>query len=248
MLSKNQVKHIRSLHSGKFREIHSQYLVEGEKMLQELLKSEQNILHVYALYEWIDKHSSLLSNKNIDFTEISESELINISTLTTPNKVVAVVGIHKNEISLELPLEKGLYLALENIQDPGNLGTIIRSAEWFGVKRIFCSLNTVGIYNSKVVQASMGSVFRMPVQYLDLEKLIRQQNTFDTYAAILGGDNIYETTLNSNSIIIIGNESKGISNNLQAICKHKITIPNFGDAESLNAAVACSIILALAKR
>ncbi len=247
MISKNQIKHIRSLQLHKFRQIHCQYIVEGEKMLNELLNSEQKILQLFALPEWVELNKSLLSENNINPEIINQKELEGISALATPNKVLAVVAMQE-ENTVSFSLNEGLYIGLENIQDPGNLGTIIRSAEWFGVKAIFCTENTVDIYNPKVVQASMGSVFRVPVYYTDLEKLLVDNNQAESYAAILGGKNVYETTFSDNAILLIGNESKGLSAKIVKQCKHQITIPSFGKAESLNAAVACSVLLGLMKK
>jgi RNA methyltransferase, TrmH family len=245
MLSKNQIKHIRQLHQGKFREIHRQYIVEGEKMLNELLKSEQNILHIYALESWLTQHEVYLKKHNIAYTAISENELKQISGLVSPYQVLALVAHRTFHFSA---FQQGIYIALDQIQDPGNMGTIIRSAEWFGVKGIFCSEDCVEVYNSKVVQSSMGSVFRVPVYYLPLAAFLKQHQSINTYAAVLHGDDVYNKSFNDTSIIVIGNESKGISNPILSLCKHKITIPNFGEAESLNAAVSCSIILALSKK
>lgn len=247
MITKNQIKHIRSLQTHKFRQIHRQYVVEGEKMLKELLSSEQNILHLFALQEWIDSNEKILSEKNIQCDLINEAELKNISSLTTPNKVLAVVAMPENIFS-EKNISEGLYIGLENLQDPGNMGTIVRSAEWFGVKAIFCTENTVDIYNPKVVQASMGSVFRLPVIYTNLEKLLQKHEEIESYAAVLGGKNVYETTFSKNAILLIGNESKGLSAEIVRHCKYQITIPSFGKAESLNAAVACSVLLGLMRK
>lgn len=247
MISKSQIKHIRSLQLHKFRQIHYQYIVEGEKMLNELLNSGQKILQLFALPEWIELNKNLLLEKNIIPEIINQKELEGISVLTTPNKVLAVVAV-KEEVISSFSINEGLYIGLENLQDPGNMGTIIRSAEWFGVKAIFCTENTVDIYNPKVVQASMGSIFRMPVIYLNLNNLLKENAEAISYAAVLGGKNVYETTFPKNAILLIGNESKGLSAEIAKQCKHQITIPSFGKAESLNAAVASSILLALMKK
>ena len=244
MISKNQIKHIRSLQTHKFRQIHRQYIVEGEKMLNELLNSEQKILQLYALPEWAETNNNLLSEKKIQSEIINLKELEVISSLTTPNKVLAVVSMQE-ESAMPFSLNEGFFIGLENLQDPGNMGTIIRSAEWFGVKAIFCTENTVDIYNPKVVQASMGSVFRIPVLYLDLNRLLLENTDTNSYAAVLGGNNVYETTFSKNAILLIGNESKGLSSEIVKQCKYKITIPSFGKADSLNAAVACSVLLGL---
>jgi TrmH family RNA methyltransferase len=245
MISKNQIKFIRSLQTSKFRQIHDQYLVEGEKMLNELLNSEQNILHIYGLLDWVQQHETIIKKKQVEYTVVSESELAQISTLTTPNKVLAVVKGVKNTFDNTSTLEEGIYVVLENIQDPGNLGTIIRSAEWFGVKAIFCTANTVEVYNPKVVQASMGSVFRMKVYYTDIAEVLQHNAHMVSYAAVLGGENVYSTKFSNSIFLLVGNESKGLSAEMISITNHKITIPSYGKAESLNAAVACSVLLGI---
>jgi RNA methyltransferase, TrmH family len=245
MLSKNQIKYIRSLHAGKFRQIHSQYIVEGAKMIEELVNTDKQIAAIYALTDFIEKNLTLLQSRNISFETIDDDELQKISALTTPNKALAIVIQDKYKWGENNTLDEGLFLALENIQDPGNLGTIIRSADWFGVKAIFCSEHSVDAYNPKVVQSSMGSLFRIPVYYTGLKKLLQHNKDIPAYAAVLAGKNVYECALKKNALLVIGNESKGISDELIDLCSEKISIPNFGKAESLNAAIACSVLLGL---
>jgi TrmH family RNA methyltransferase len=158
---------------------------------------------------------------------------------------LAVVEMEQNLFNIEETLQMGLYVALENLQDPGNFGTIIRSADWFGVKAIFCSDDSVNMYNPKVVQASMGAVLRVPVYYTNLNNLLVKNQHLPSYAATLNGNNVYETMLPVNAIVLIGNESKGLSSEIISLCSNQISIPNHGKGESLNAAVACSILLGL---
>ncbi len=248
MLSKNQIKYIRSLHAHKFRQIHRQYLVEGEKMIKELLESEQKIEHIYALESWLDNYHAIISKNQISFTIINNDTLEKISALHTPNRVVAIVHQQNNEWDMNEKLSSGIYVVADNIKDPGNLGTMIRTADWFGAKAVFCSRETAELYNPKVVQASMGSVFKMPVYYVDIQSLLVQNTHYKSYAAALNGSNVYQTKMSINAILLIGNESKGISEDLLSLCSEKIAIPQFGKAESLNAAVACGVLLGLIRR
>jgi len=248
MLSKNQIKYIRSLHAHKFRQIHRQYLVEGEKMVSELLLSGKKAEHIYALDSWVENHYKTLTDNLIPHTIIDSEILEKISTLHSPNQTVAIVAKDNVEWNLKEKLGNGIFLVLDNLQDPGNLGAIIRTADWFGVSGIFCSPETADVYNPKVVQATMGSIFRMPFYYVNLEVLLLNNTHYVSYAAALGGNNVYEVNFSSNALLIIGNESKGISEKLLNLCSHKIAIPKFGNAESLNAAVACGVLLGLMKR
>lgn len=232
MLSSNQKKYVNSLKQKKFRNEHNAFVVEGVKMVEELLKSDFEVQTMYAKLEWIDKYS--FDNAN----EVSEKELASISSLKTPNEVLAVVS--KKEVkNIDL---SGLTIVLDNIQDPGNLGTIIRTADWFGIKNIVCSSDSVEVYNPKVLQATMGSFFRANVVYVDLVTFFNQNSKLTVYGALLNGDNVYQKQLiKENSVLLMGNESKGISDNLLPFITNKITIPKIGNAESLNVAIATAI-------
>jgi TrmH family RNA methyltransferase len=245
MLSKNQVKHIRSLHSGKFRQIHRQYIVEGAKITHELLHSDKKIVSLFGTADFIEPRLNDITARHIAHEIITETELQNISALTTANQALAVVECHNNHHNPETKLNNGLYIVLDNLQDPGNLGTIIRSADWFGVSAVFCSPHTVDVYNPKVVQAAMGSLFRVPVYYTELKPLLQANAHLPSFAAALNGSNVYKTELPESAFLLIGNESKGISAPLLSLSTHTISIPNFGKAESLNAAIACSVLLGL---
>ena len=182
----------------------------------------------------------MLKNLSADIHEINEIELEKISQLQTPNKVLAV--FFKN-VEPEVHLANSVSLMLDEIQDPGNMGTIIRTADWFGIKNIICSNECVDFYNPKVVQASMGSVSRINVIYTELEKFIEEHKGITIYAATLGGKPLASFNKIEEGIILIGNESKGVKENLLKLAAGQITIPKQGEAESLNAAVACGIIL-----
>lgn len=242
MLSSAQIKEIKSLHLSKNRESSGLFLVEGVKMVGELLKSAFKVRQIYGTEKWV---KGLRLSKKADspaIHPISPSELGRISSLKTPNEVLAVVKIP--EVVLSESDFDGLTLMLDRIADPGNLGTIIRIADWFGIKTIVCSPDTVELYNPKVVQATMGSLFRVKVFYDELPKLIQSfARSIPKYGAMLDGDNLYTTNLPEKAIIVIGNESHGISGQIKPLLDHSLMIPAASPgAESLNASVATAVI------
>jgi len=240
MLVKQKIKYIQSLGQKKFRDHEGLFIAEGSKIVKELLQAgNANINELYAIKEWIDENKNLLSNT--DAVEITSTELERISQLTTPNKVVAVVKQFDHEPTIKTT--GTVTLALDTIQDPGNLGSIIRIADWFGVPAVVCNNDCADIYNSKVVQATMGSIARVKFIYIDLEKWLINQKDVSIYAATLDGENITGMKKIDEGIIVIGNESKGINEKILKSAIKKITIPKKGEAESLNAAIATGIIL-----
>ncbi len=240
MVTKNQIKLISSLHQKKNRLANNLFFAEGVKVIQELLESNFELEHLYcteAIFEAIE-----ISKKTV----ISQSDLKKISALSTPNNCLAVFKIP----NAKPIIEKGLLLALDDIRDPGNLGTIIRLSDWFGIEQLICSKETVDIYNPKVVQATMGSLARVNVSYLDLETFLSK-----TYLPIFGtfmdGQNIYKEKLPQEAIIIMGNEGNGISEKIEKIIKNRLSIPRFGNlqqTESLNVSTATAIILSEFRR
>ena len=252
MLSKSQIQLITSLGINKFRRINGRFIAEGPKLVQELLQSSYTAETLYATEEWIHENRPGI-NKDFQIIPITENELNRISCLKKPNQVLAVVKIPDQQE--ELPdMDKNLVLMLDNISDPGNLGTIIRTADWFGVQHIICSENCANVYNPKVVQATMGSVFRIKIQYKMLKKILQILPVkIPIYGTLLDGNNIYEADLEKNGVILIGNESHGISENLLPFVKKKIRIPGYSpskssSAESLNASIAAAIVLAEFRR
>lgn len=244
MLSKKIVKYIQSLTHKKLRDEESRFIAEGPKVVAELLLAENFPCKILcASGDWLNGNKNLInkiSPENIH--EVDEITLEKISHLKTANKVVAVFD---KKIYGEIPLLKNtITLMLDNIQDPGNLGTIIRIADWFGIENIICSENCVDCYNSKVVQASMGSIGRVNVWYRSLFSIIKENENIGLYAAALSGTPLPEFNKITEGIILIGNESIGINEELLKKVNQKITIPKYGLAESLNAAVATGIILA----
>ncbi len=249
MLSKNAAKYINSLKTNKFRNKYNTFIAEGPKIVGELLRSPFYVESVYAVGEWMKNNKSITEKTEI--TEVSEQELKRISSLKTPNQVLAVVNIPDTKTDND-SLKNELVLVLDDINDPGNLGTIIRSADWFGVRHIVCSNNTVDVYNPKVIQATMGSFIRVKTIYTDLTEFFTSLSfTPPVFGALLTGKSIYKMKLPSEGFIIIGNESKGISGSLKQFITHPVMIPSFAhikSAESLNASVATSIILAEFRR
>ena len=258
MLSKNQIKFVNSLKQKKFREEHNLFIAEGTKIVSELLNSSIVVKQIFATSDFL-RSTNITSS--IERFEIKETELERISGLSTANEVLAVCEIPEYKISAlnSDSLKDKLILVLDDIKDPGNLGTIIRIADWFGIENIVCSKETVDSFNPKVVQATMGSVSRVKVYYIDLVEFIKVQTTNVTltgvegkvhvYGALLEGKNVYNEKLSSEGFIVIGNESRGISEEIQVLITDKLSIPSFshyksgsGEAESLNAAIATSII------
>jgi TrmH family RNA methyltransferase len=239
MLSKAQIKFIQSLQRNKFRSEYQQYIAEGAKIVPELIQAGAKIVQLYALPEWIAQNSVLLHKCQIVAETINADELTKISALATPNQVLAVIAIPQYETNTA---PKGLSIALDAIRDPGNLGTIVRTADWFGVKRVYCSPDCVDLYNPKTVQSTMGSIVRVEVVFTDLEELFKAYPKVPIFAADMHGKSLYETKMPDNGILLIGSESHGVSPVLLSLSQ-PITIPRFGGAESLNAAIAASIIL-----
>ena len=238
MLSKNEIKDIQSLRHKKFREETKSFVAEGPKITGELLMLlPQQFKKVYGLKEWVEENNHLVSK--VEYEIVSETELERLSQLQTPNEVIAVLHHFENN---EPVVQNELVLYLDAIQDPGNFGSIIRIADWFGINHIICGEGCADLYNTKVVQASMASIARVNVFYDGELQWLRKQDV-PKYAAALDGESVYTTSKKENGIVIIGNESKGIQNSIMDMIDQKITIPKIGTAESLNAAVATGIIL-----
>lgn len=247
MFSKSTVKYIQSLQHKKFRDEEGAFIAEGPKLVKELLEGEVFACrNIYALPEWVESLGKKLLNKyksSIDV--IKDFELEKISSLSKPNLVVAVFD--QKVPATTIDIKNKITLVLDDIQDPGNLGTIIRIADWFGIENIICSPKTVDQYNSKVVQSTMASLQRLNLVYTDVEQWLAAQ-TIDKFAAALQGEPLRNFNSLKEGILIIGNESKGISDAILKQANKKITIPRVGEAESLNAAVATGIILYEMKR
>jgi TrmH family RNA methyltransferase len=245
MISKRRQKELSALQLKKYRTEYGQYLAEGEKIVEELLLSGQKIDTILATSDWFDLHRDAAMKCN-EIIEATEEELKKVSSLKTPNQVLAVVKIPESDFELK-ELKGKLALVLDGVQDPGNLGTIIRLCDWFSIKNIICSDSTVEVYNPKVVQASMGSIFRVSVHYTGLSHWLKEYSSKmgqPVYGAYLEGNNIYKENLSGNGLIVLGNESKGISEEVSQFISERIFIPRFANAgaESLNVSIAAAII------
>lgn len=240
MISKNQIKLITGLHQKKQRFANQLFFAEGIKVIQELLQSNFELEYLFTTQ---NDFETVGTSKRIPVTE---QELKKISALSTPNTCLAVFKIPaENTI-----IDSGLILALDDIRDPGNLGTILRLCDWFGIQQIICSKETVDIYNPKVVQATMGSITRVSVNYVDLKSFITNAK-LPVFGTFMNGENIYQSVLPQNGIIIMGNEANGISAEIEKTVTSRLTIPRFGKlqkTESLNVATATAIVLSEFKR
>lgn len=239
IISKNRIKLIKSLGQKKGRQQNGLFIVEGIKGISEFLKSDYKLKSLYTTELIFDAPTALIQ-------EISEIELKKISSLKNPNTALAIFYIPKPK-----PYQSnGLIVALDDVRDPGNLGTIIRLCDWYGIKSLICSHNTVDCYNAKVVQATMGSLTRVNVQYLDLESYLDSCEN-DVFGTFLMGENVYTSDLPAQGIIVLGNEANGISEAIETRVTRKVTIPQFGEikeTESLNVANATAILLSEFKR
>jgi TrmH family RNA methyltransferase len=240
MVSKNQIKLISSLQQKKQRQTHQLFIAEGIKGIQELLDAHFELDHLYTTELDFETVPSSLR------TQVSEVDLKKISALTTPNTCLAVFKIPEpKNISTT-----GLIVALDSIRDPGNLGTILRLCDWFGIQQLVCSKETVDVYNPKVVQATMGSIARVNVTYVDLNDFIATSK-LPVFGTFMDGENIYNSALPQDGIIVMGNEANGISSELEKIITNRLTIPRFGilqKTESLNVATATAIVLSEFRR
>lgn len=240
MLIKQKVKYIQSLGQKKFREQEKCFIAEGPKLVKDLLEANSSKLReIFATPGWLEENEEWVGEREV--TLITPAELEKISQLVTPNKVLALVDQY--EVPDIIDLSKQVTLALDTIQDPGNFGTIIRIADWFGIKQVVAGNDSADLYNTKVVQATMGSIARVKVFYRDLEEWLSSVENIPVYATDLAGKDVSTIEKIKEGIIVIGNESRGISESVLKLANVKLTIPKKGKAESLNAAVATGIIL-----
>jgi len=234
MVVKSQIKFIKSLQQKKYRILNDLFVVEGVKMVNELLQTEMKLHSLYTT------NPELLPSKEFEHEKISEADLKKISGLKSPNKTLAIFKIPKMA-----PLDLNNWiLVLDGVKDPGNLGTIIRLCDWFGIQHLVCSNDTVDCYNPKVLQATMGSIARVNIVYMDVETLIKNSD-IPAVGAFMEGDSVYKFNWPSKGMLIMGNEAHGISNSLKTLLDKKVSIPQFGmtTTESLNVATATAILL-----
>lgn len=240
MVGKNQIKRITSLHHKKFRKASGQFIAEGRKVISELLDAGFDLDVLYVTSE------AFLSVPPSVRVAVSEDVMARMTALTNPSDCLAVFAM-----KAPLPLsDSGLTVALDDIRDPGNLGTIIRLCDWFGVSQLVCSPESADIYNPKVVQATMGSLARVNVHYAPITEILANSKR-PVYGTFMDGENVYGTSLPKEAILVLGNEANGISATVEALCRHRIAIPRFGaiqKTESLNVATAAAIFLSEFRR
>jgi len=234
----------------KNREAEGKYLIEGDKIVVEAISENADLLQIYATKDWIEEGSTQLSDGQKDaLIEVDQKTLQKIGQLSTANRVVALVK--KTDKIEAFSLTSGDWIvALDRVQDPGNMGTIIRTADWFGIKNILCAKGSVEVYNPKVIQSAMGSLFRMNIHSVDLLETVRSANgkSIPIYGAALSGENLLEMKNDQPGILLLGNESKGLSEELLDLLSKQVKIPGKGKAESLNVAIAAGIIMAWATK
>ncbi len=238
-LSKNQLKNLLAYTTQKKQLDENLFVVEGEKMCNEALNASAHIIITCATADYYNSHN--IGNSSQKNYIVTNDQLLRLSNMKSPNKVWMLV----ERPIIPLPIKASLTIALDSLQDPGNMGTIMRIADWYGIRHIVCSRNTVSCYNPKVVQASMGAIFRTRIDYLELTEWLNDQATLGTriYGATLDGTSLYNTRFDKPAVIVVGNEGAGISPNVASCIGQRITIPNIGGTcESLNAAVATAII------
>lgn len=245
-LSKNKLKYIRSLKEKKYRSEYGTFVAEGNKLVTDLLP----YMRCQLLVATPDFLNNLDTSTVEEVIEVNDNELAQASFLQNPQQVLAVFYQPQSDTSINI--NRQLVLALDGIQDPGNLGTIVRLADWYGISHIFCSLDTVDIYNPKVVQATMGALARVKLHYVDLAEFLEKNNKVPVYGTLLDGDDMYEQEITPHGIIVMGNEGNGIRPEIEKCVTRKLYIPNYPKghttSESLNVAIATAIICAEFRR
>jgi TrmH family RNA methyltransferase len=240
MLSKARIKFIKSLQLKKYRKQEQCFTVQGEKSVLETLGSTLQVRELYATIDFIDRQASVLSRYKGDLIQVKEHELASLGEYTTNDAALAIVTIPDNA-GLKVDPDE-FVIMLDDIRDPGNLGTIIRTADWYGITKIIASEETADVYNSKVIQSSMGSFTRTQVFYTSLVEFLKA-NKAPVYGTFLNGENAHSFNYGKGGILVVGNEANGISAEVEKFVTKRITIPQFGKAESLNAAIATAVIL-----
>jgi TrmH family RNA methyltransferase len=239
MLSKARIKFIKSLQLKKYRKQEQCFVVEGEKSVLELLRSDFKVQQLFGTLDFINRHANILHSSSLEVVEVKPDELGGLGEFSTNNAALAIAAMKPTQEPI-LPNDE-FVLMLDDIRDPGNLGTIIRIADWYGITSIIASSETADFYNGKVIHSSMGSFTRVHVYYTDLPSFL-EKNTLPVFGTFLDGANVHELQYGPGGIIVIGNEANGISHDVEKRVTQRITIPRYGQAESLNAAIATAII------
>ncbi len=244
MISKAQVKFIRLLHQKKYRSSHLLFIAEGSKIAVDILDSALKVHKIYATATWLAENKHILENhKDIEANEVIPEEMEKISALDTPQDVLLLVQIPESH-TIRTDNHAKIILVADSIRDPGNLGTIVRICDWYGIKQLFCSEDCAEIYNPKTVRATMGSIGRVEVIYMDIKELIRDSKSHKSYAATLDGNiNVHKLSKAEPVLLVIGNEARGVSEGIVSLCDDTIMIPRIGKAESLNASIATAVLV-----
>ena len=250
MISKNRIKYVRSLEMKKYRKAEGVFVAEGHKLVGDLLGAFPCV-YVAATQEWMDSHVHEL--KGVEMDVVTDEELRRVSLMETPQQVLAVFRQRIDEVDVNRVVGEQLCLALDDVQNPGNVGTIIRLADWFGIEHIFCSRGCADLYNPKTVQATMGAMARVQVHEVDLPQMLSSlPDDVPVYGTFLDGDNLYDKSLENRGLIIMGNEGKGVSADVEAHVTERLYIPNYPagreTSESLNVAIATAIVCAEFRR
>ena len=242
MFTKGQASMIKSLHDKKYRQNSGLFLVEGEKSVAETLNSDFEIKTLLATKTFYTKYTKLLKDKKITCEIVEPGEIENVSTMESNDSALAIVKQKTPKILDSEITENEIVLALDNIRDPGNFGTIIRIADWYGIKKVIASIGTVDSYNPKVISATKGSFTRVDVYYADLENYLNKIKS-PILGAFMEGENVHKFNFPKNGILVMGNESNGISKEIENLIKQKVSIPAFNKTESLNVAIATAILV-----
>ena len=250
MISKNRIKYVRSLEMKKYRKAEGVFVAEGHKLVGDLLGAFPCV-YVAATQEWMDSHAHELNGVEMDV--VTDEELRRVSLMETPQQVLAVFRQRIDEVDVNRVVGEELCLALDDVQNPGNVGTIIRLADWFGIEHIFCSRGCADLYNPKTVQATMGAMARVQVHEVDLPQMLSSlPDDIPVYGTFLDGENLYGKSLENRGIIVMGNEGKGVSADVEAHVTERLYIPNYPagreTSESLNVAIATAIVCAEFRR
>lgn len=255
MISKNKIKYVRSLEMKKYRKAEGAFVAEGHKLVGDLLRVFE-CTYLAATGDWLKQNDALLKSvafDGVEIDEVTEDELRRASLQEHPQQVLAIFRQPVYDASLNSVASESLCLMLDDVQNPGNLGTIVRLADWFGIEHVFCSKGSADIYNPKTVQATMGAIARVQVHYADLpDELAALDRSIPVYGTFLDGESIYEKTLENCGVIVMGNEGKGVSAEVEAFVSERLYIPNYpagrATSESLNVAIATAVVCAEFRR
>ena len=250
MISKNRIKYVRSLEMKKYRKADGVFVAEGHKLVGDLLGAFECV-YVAATQDWADTYADVLRGVEMDI--VTDDELKRVSLVETPQQVLAIFRQPTYQVNASEVAKTQLCLVLDDVQNPGNLGTIVRLADWFGIEHIFCSRGCADLYNPKTVQATMGAMARVQVHYVDLPELLGElDKDVPIYGTFLDGENLYDKTLENRGIIVMGNEGKGVSSDVARFVTERLFIPNYPEgretSESLNVAIATAIVCAEFRR